>query len=64
MLMKQLIYPIVAILAIFSGSTAARAQKAQSEEMAFLLKAIAAAKKSTGVPPQERNVFTSFLSDN
>lgn len=32
--------------------------------MAFLLKAIAAAKKSTGVPPQERNVFTSFLSDN
>lgn len=31
--------------------------------MAFLLKAIAAAKKSTGVPPQERNVFTSFLSD-
>lgn len=63
MLMKQLIYPIVAILAIISGSTAARAQKAQSEEMAFLLKAIAAAKKSTGVPPQERNVFPSFLSD-
>ena len=38
MLMKQLIYPIVAILAIFSGSTAARAQKAQSEEMAFRIK--------------------------
>lgn len=62
--MKQLIYPIVTILAIISGNTASRAQKAQSEEMAFLLKAIAAAKKSTGVTPQERNVFTSFLSDN
>lgn len=31
--------------------------------MAFLLKAIAAAKKTDGVPEQERNVFTSFLSE-
>lgn len=31
--------------------------------MAFLLKAIAAAKTTEGVPEQERNVFTSFLSE-
>ncbi len=31
--------------------------------MAFLLKAIAAAKKTDGVSEQERNVFTSFLSE-
>lgn len=32
--------------------------------MAFLIKAIAAAREKEGVPKQERNVFTSFLSED
>lgn len=31
--------------------------------MAFLIKAIAAAKQTEGLPPQERNVFTSFFNE-
>lgn len=31
--------------------------------MAFLIKAIAAAKAKDGLPEQERNVFTSFLDE-
>lgn len=32
--------------------------------MAFLIKAIAAAREKDGVPEQERNVFTNFLSED